>query len=258
LTPDDVSGDLGWVYRLDDRWNLVANVGRGFRAPNIFDLGTLGPRPGNRFNVANPSLGPEQVYQYDAGFKGAGDGWQFEFMVYRLDYRDRITSVLTGETTADGRDIVQSRNLAEAEIWGVESGLRVRWGERWGLNAVVNYTRGEEREPGSPVEPADRIPPLNGRIGLTWEQSDRLTLESYLEFAAEQDRLASRDVRDPRIDPDGTPGWTTLNFDATYRPDENWRIGLAAENVFDKAYRTHGSGIDAAGRNLSVNVYYDW
>lgn len=258
LTPDDISGDLGWVYRLNDGWNLVANVGRGFRAPNIFDLGTLGPRPGNRFNVANTSLGPEQVYQYDAGFKGAGEGWQFEFLVYRLDYRDRITSVLTGETTADGRDIVQSRNLAEAEIWGVESGLSVRWGERWGLDAVVNYTYGEEREPGSPAEPADRIPPLNGRIGVSWEQSDRLILESYLEFAAEQDRLASRDIRDSRIDPDGTPGWTTLNFDATYRPDENWRIRLAAENVFDKAYRTHGSGIDAAGRNLSVNVYYDW
>ena len=28
--------------------NLVANIGRGFRPPNVFDLGTLGPRPGNR------------------------------------------------------------------------------------------------------------------------------------------------------------------------------------------------------------------
>jgi len=258
LTPDDISGDIGWVYRLTDRWNLVANLGRGFRAPNIFDLGTLGPRPGNRFNVANTSLGPEQVYQYDAGFKGAGDGWQFEFMVYRLDYRDRITSVLTGEITPDGRDVVQSRNLAEAEIWGVESGLRLRWGERWGLDAVVNYTRGEEREPGSATEPADRIPPLNGRVGLSYEADDRLVLESYVAFAAEQDRLASRDIRDVRIDPEGTPGWATLNVDANYRADENWRIRLAAENVFDKAYRTHGSGIDAAGRNLSLTVYYDW
>jgi len=258
LTPDDVSGDIGWVYRLTDRWNLVANAGRGFRAPNIFDLGTLGPRPGNRFNVANTSLGPEQVYQYDVGFKGAGEGWQFEFMVYRLDYRDRITSVLTGETTPDGRDIVQSRNLAEAEIWGIESGLRFDWGERWRLDAVVNYTYGEEREPGSEAEPADRIPPLNGRVGLSYEPDDRLALESYVEFAAEQDRLAPRDIRDVRIDPEGTPGWTTLNFDATYRGEGNWRLRLAAENVFDKAYRTHGSGVDAAGRNLSLNAYYDW
>lgn len=258
LTPDDVSGDIGWVYRLDDRWNLVANVGRGFRAPNIFDLGTLGPRPGNRFNIANTSLGPEQVYQYDIGFKGAGDGWQFEFMMYRLDYRDRITSVLTGETTPDGRDIVQSRNLAEAEIWGVESGLRLRWSERWGLDAVLNYTYGEEREPGSPAEPADRIPPLNGRLGLTWEPVDRLELESYLEFAAAQNRLAARDIRDVRIDPEGTPGWTTLNFHATWRPEANWRIRLAAENVLDKAYRTHGSGIDAVGRSVAFNVSYDW
>ena len=41
---------------------LLSNIGRGFRPPNIFDLGTLGSRPGNRFNVPNPNLEPESVW----------------------------------------------------------------------------------------------------------------------------------------------------------------------------------------------------
>ena len=44
-----------------DGLRLLANIGRGFRPPNIFDLGTLGSRPGNRFNVPNPDLDPEAL-----------------------------------------------------------------------------------------------------------------------------------------------------------------------------------------------------
>jgi outer membrane receptor protein involved in Fe transport len=44
LEPDDVSGDLHVTWRLTEGLNLVSNLGRGFRAPNIFDLGTL-PTP---------------------------------------------------------------------------------------------------------------------------------------------------------------------------------------------------------------------
>ena len=53
LEPDDVTGHVGVWYALTPELAVVANAGRGFRPPNIFDLGTLGPRPGNRFNVAD-------------------------------------------------------------------------------------------------------------------------------------------------------------------------------------------------------------
>lgn len=49
-----LSGDFGWIFEVNDSWDLVSNIGIGFRAPNIFDLGTLGARPGNRFNIPNP------------------------------------------------------------------------------------------------------------------------------------------------------------------------------------------------------------
>ena len=44
----DFSGDIGWIFNANKNWQIVANAGFGFRAPNVFDLGTLGNRPGNR------------------------------------------------------------------------------------------------------------------------------------------------------------------------------------------------------------------
>jgi outer membrane receptor protein involved in Fe transport len=44
LDVNDFSGDIGWVYELSESSQLFSNVGYGFRAPNIFDLGSLGSR----------------------------------------------------------------------------------------------------------------------------------------------------------------------------------------------------------------------
>jgi outer membrane receptor protein involved in Fe transport len=76
LTPSDLTGDLHLNYELQPGTHLVANVGRGFRPPNIFDLGTLGSRPGNRFNIPNPGLKPEFVWSYDVGLKLSTGRWQ--------------------------------------------------------------------------------------------------------------------------------------------------------------------------------------
>jgi len=251
LSPGDVSGDLRMVRRLGPRLSLVTNLGRGFRPPNVFDLGTLGERPGDRFNVANPALGPETVRSYDLGLKGHAGDWQAEVFVYYLDYRDRIASVATGATTASGRTVVRSENLSRVQLHGVEAGFR--WSpdpvNEW--HGALNYTWGEERAPGG-VTPADRIPPLNGRLGWTRHLSGQLTLDAFVLFAGRQDRLSPRDLDDPRINPAGTAGWATVNLHLAYRPAEDLELGLRLENLADRAYREHASGLDAPGRSIGA------
>jgi outer membrane receptor protein involved in Fe transport len=254
LKPDDLTGDVHAAWRWTPTVNVLANLGRGFRAPNIFDLGTLGPRPGNRFNVASPDLDPESVISLDLGVKVDRARWQAELFVFRLDYDDKITSVLTGETTADGRDVVTSVNASEAELYGVEAGGRWELSDALELYGVLNYTRGEEKEPGGNEDPADRVPPVNGKLGLVYTGFDGLRLEPYVLFADDQGRLSPRDEADPRIDPDGTPGWGTLNLDLSWYPVASLELGLRAENLFDKAYREHGSGIDAPGLNWALRA----
>ena len=250
LTPDDLTGDLRVRFDAAPGVQLLANLGRGFRAPNVFDLGAVGPRPGNRFNVANPTLQPESVWSADLGMRLWGDAWSFEVFAFALDYRDKIVSLPTGEVTESGRIVVRSDNQAEARVYGIESAVEWRIDDRLELAALLNATRGEETDAEGLETPGDRIPPLNGRLGITWRPADAWSVESYCLFAARQDRLSPRDLADPRIDPDGTAGWVTVNLAIAWQARPGLRLGLRLENLADESYREHGSGIDAPGRNL--------
>lgn len=253
----DASGDIGWILNVTDAWQLVANAGFGFRAPNVFDLGTLGSRPGNRFNIPNANLDSERVVQFDAGVRRRTAHSQVELMVYALNYDDRITSVLTGAVTPGGRDVVQSVNAADSTIHGVEAGADFEVTGSVSASAVLNYTWGEQRVVGSPTEPADRIPPLSGRLNIAYDPGGDFRIDGWLRFAGEQDRLSARDVRDVRIDPTGTSGWAILGARASwvYR---YWQFTLGLDNLLDKRYRAHGSGLDAPGRNVIVSVRRTW
>lgn len=252
LSPADVSGDLHLLWAVSDRTHLVANLGRGFRPPNIFDLGTLGPRPGNRFNVANPGLDPESVWSYDLGIKQVTGNWRSELFVFLMDYQDKITSLLTGAVTETGRDIVRSENRNEVRLYGVEAGFEWTLGPRATLSGALNYTRGTEYDGAGGREPADRTPPLNGRISLAFAANERLTLVAELTVAAEQDRLSGRDIGDPRIDPEGTPGWSSIGLRADWQFSDRLQLGLQLENLADRHYREHASGVDAPGLNVGA------
>jgi len=257
IDPSRFSGDLGWIFDLSESLQLVANAGAGFRAPNIADLGTLGNRPGNRFNIPNSGLDAETVTHGDLGLRHRAANWRLEIMLFALRYTDRIVSVSTGNTTPDSRDIVQSVNAASSSIHGIEIGMQVEITDRLNARAVLNYTRGEQRV-GTVEEAADRVPPLNGNILISYDLDDRWQFDTWLRAAARQDRLSARDTQDPRIDPSGTAGWASLGTSATWSGGDGWQVTVSADNLTDKQYRTHGSGIDAPGRNLAAIIRRRW
>lgn len=257
IRPSRFSGDLGWIFDISETLQIVANAGAGFRAPNIADLGTLGNRPGNRFNIPNTSLDAEDVNHGDLGLRYRSNHWQFELALFALRYSDRIVSVSTGDVTLSGRDIVQSVNAASSTIRGLEAGLNADLTDHVSIHAVLNYARGEQST-GGVKEPADRVSPLNGHLVVRYETGGRWRFESWLRAADRQDRLSARDVRDARIDPNGTAGWASLGISATWSDESGWQVTLGADNLTDKEYRTHGSGIDAPGRSLSATIRRRW
>jgi hemoglobin/transferrin/lactoferrin receptor protein len=256
LSPDDLTGNLGIAYVLSEDTRLVMNIGRGFRAPNIFDLGVFGPRPGNRFSSPNPNLTPEYVTSFDAGVKFGGERLSGEVIAFRMNYRDKITAVLTGNTVGGALE-VQNRNVARLQLWGVEAGARYHLpSPDLELYATATWTRGEEDIDTGGTMPADRIPPLYGKIGARWQVRDSVGLETYVLYASEQDRLSSRDRIDPRVNPNGTGGWGTVNARVSWKASDRLQLSLRAENLGDKHYREHGSGLDEPGRNIILTADY--
>ena len=209
---DDLTGQAGVMYHLTPALNLVANVGRGFRVPNVFDFSTLGPRPGNRFNIPNADLKPESVLSVDFGLKWSTSRFRAEAFGFHSRFEDKITAVPTGEFTPEGRQIVRSENLNSVKFWGAEAAGSFRVTDEWNLFASFTYTWAEEKFRDDETAPADRIPPANGRIGCLYAARGPWWAEGFVRFATEQDRLSGRDRRDPRINPTGTPGWVTANL----------------------------------------------
>lgn len=248
------SGHTGISVAVAEGTRLVANVGRGFRAPNIFDVGQFGNRPSNRFAIPNPNLKPETLVSVDLGIKHDGDNFDFEAFAFQSQYDDKIITVFTGRNVGTRRE-VQNVNAAEARLYGAEFGFSWTLSDAWWLDGSLNYTRGTEELDGNEA-PADRIPPLNANLDLNWQMDDRWRFNAGVLAAANQDRLSDRDLGDPRIDPYGTGGWARWNIGALYALNEAVDLSFEVQNIGDKQYREHGSGIDAVGRNFVLGV--DW
>jgi hemoglobin/transferrin/lactoferrin receptor protein len=55
-----------------------------------------------------------------------------------------------------------------------------------------------------------------------------------------------------------TPGYATLNLRGNVPLSERLGLDWALMNLLDKNYRVHGSGVDAAGRNLFLSLRYSF
>ena len=63
-----ITGSIGAVWNLCQHTNLRLNIARGFRAPNMSELGSDGIHEGTlRYEVGNPNLKPEYSWQADLG-----------------------------------------------------------------------------------------------------------------------------------------------------------------------------------------------
>ena len=149
--------------------------------------------------------------------------------------------------------IFQRQNAGRARIQGVELEAQLRLADHWTVSGMVVRTVGTEQITGDPLR---RIPPTHGRAVLGWSSGGRLWADGYSVFASRQTRLAPGDLTDIRIPAGGTPGFLTLNARGGLTISRALQATLGLENLTNRTYRTHGSGIDAAGTNVIFGI--DW
>ncbi len=233
---------------------LFGSVSQGFRAPNINDVSSLGEFDYGT-EVPSPDLSPEKSVNMELGVKSRFDSWSFAGSVYRNDLTnliDRVKSTYLGQSIYEGLNVYKKQNIDKAYIYGYEMDMEVALLKNVVFQQNLIYTYGETSDS---KEPLRRIPPLYGKSKIKWQVSSKLWYETDLQYAGKQDRLSSGDIDDHRIPEGGTPGWQILNMYMGYS-FQNLDVSVGAQNLFNKAYRIHGSGVEGYGRSFWIGLHF--
>ncbi|PWJ58681.1 hemoglobin/transferrin/lactoferrin receptor protein [Dyadobacter jejuensis] len=248
ISPTAVVANAAIAYQASPRSNIYTSFHSGFRAPNIDDMGTLGIVD-FRYELPAYGLKPEKSYNYELGYKLQTGGLHLNMALFQNYLNNLITRERVAGEQIDGVDVYRKENTEKAQIRGAEIEIDYLFQAHWKIFGAGTYTYGKSI---SNQEPLRRIPPLNGRLGIEYRPGN-LFLRPELLWAYKQTRLSAGDKSDNRIPVGGTPGWTTVNLRMGY----DWKVlslQAMAQNLFNTDYRTHGSGINGAGRSLWVTV----
>ena len=257
ITPHAVVGSASLRVPIGRGLSAFGSVAQAFRAPNIDDLSTLGPFDFG-VEVPPPSLEPERSVAFELGIKANTASIAANVAIFQLQLRDLIDrqpATFEGSPVWDGQAVYQRANIGEAYVRGVEADVEWRATAGLSLLGFLASTYGQQVTTDVPMR---RIPPLNGLAGARYRWSNGVWLEGTLRLAGDQTRLAPGDIADHRIPPGGTPGWAVVNVVAGARVGGSLLLSGGIANVFNEAYRVHGSGIDGPGRNawLSARVEF--
>jgi hemoglobin/transferrin/lactoferrin receptor protein len=231
---------------------IYAHYNRGFRAPNIDDMGSLGIVD-FRYEIPAYNLKPEYADNFEAGYKFQSEHIAFTGSVFYNKLSNLITRVEVENQEIDGYPVYIKENVESASLSGFEFDLTGKINNSFQYFANLAYTYGQNI---SKNEPLRRTPPTFGRIGMEFSKSNFLVRPEF-QFAAAQKRLAAGDISDNRINPAGTPAWQILNIYSSY----TWKavaLNLAIQNLGNTDYRLHGSGINGMGRSaiLGIKVFF--
>jgi len=140
ITLGQLSPKIAAVYRPNAAIALRLLAGQAFRAPSIAERFFQQELNGGTLFKPNPQLKAERLsFSVETGARiRLSDLMEFDLAVFRYHYRDMIFWEEISDEEGVVYTLFQVRNLNRALLQGVETSLRIHWGEK--LRASVNYT----------------------------------------------------------------------------------------------------------------------
>ena len=266
-----VSGNIGLNWRPSSGWLFRLNYARGFRAPNVDDMGKLFDSADGCVTVPNPALKPEYADNVEFGFaKHIGSFLKFDVTAYYTRLTDAIVRrdfLFNGSPTMEYQGsecrVQALQNAATADVWGVEAAVDANFAKWFYANARVSWQRGFEEMDNGDVSPSRHAAPLFGRAAVGF-RNERLTIEAFTAFQAERS-AADMPVEESEkreiyaLDADGnaySPAWFTLNLRVSLLLARGFSLNATLENITDRRYRPYSCGISAPGRNVTMSLMY--
>jgi iron complex outermembrane receptor protein len=285
-----ISGSLGITYNISERVLLKANVARGYRAPNITEIGSNGLDPGAHIvYLGNREFEPEFSLQEDIGFLAYLEDVDISVEMFNNQIENYIYQSLLYD--ANGQPVVivagnatYQYQQSKAQLYGAEVSVNLHpRGVKWlSLNSSAAYTEGLNKNEALIKTHGDKarylpfIPPLHIRSELRAMLNRRYGVFSKIYGRAEADGYAAqRHFYGVDHTETFTPGYTLINLGAgtTLTGKEGktvCELFFQLDNVFNTAYQANmnrlkyfeyytaspngRSGIYNMGRNFSVKA----
>ena len=268
-----VSANIGLNWRPNRGWLIRLNYARGFRAPNVDDMGKLFDSADGYVTVPNPSLKPEYADNVELGLaKKFGTFLTLDVTAYYTHLNNAIVrrnSTFNGSETIEyqGEDcqVQMLQNAAQANVCGVQAGLEAKFAKLFYFSGRINYQYGREELDSGEKSPSRHAAPLFGRMALGFKH-DKVNVEVYSQYQGEcsaedmpeEEKLKTEIyAKDANGNP-YAPAWITLNLRATCNIYKGLSLSTTLENITDKRYRPYSSGISAPGRNFTISATYSF
>ena len=250
-----LSGSIGAVWNVGEQINLRANISRGFRAPNMSELGSNGEHEGTgRYEVGNQRLSPEHSWQADLGFDLSS-----RYVSVQLSlFANRISNYIFLHRTAEqlSPDCPTYRYTSgTARLLGFEAVVDLHPIHR--LHFENTFSMVDARQLNQPL--ATRYLPFTPAPRWTSELKYELTHENarplnnaYVALALECYLRQSHYYMENQTET-ATPAYALLNLtagtDIRLRHRKLLSLHLALNNIFDRAYQNHLSRLKYIGTN---------
>ncbi len=249
-----VTGSVGAVYNLKPNWDVRLNVSRGYRAPNMSELGSNGEHEGTlRYEVGNHELEPEFSWQFDLGTQFSSEYVSFEFSLFANLISNYIyLSRLDGQMVEDLP--MYSYSQGDARLLGGEARVVVHPVHRLHIENSFSYVHSVllDRPKESHYLPYTPAPRWLASVHYDLPLRSRVVRSPFvaveMDYNLKQDNVyLEGDTETP------TPSYVLFNVSLgtdIYRKGRKLlSISLFGDNIFDKTYQNHLSRLKYADVN---------
>lgn len=255
------SGSIGLAHDLSDQVTLKANVGKGFRAPNMAELAANGVHEGTfRYEIGDQNLKSEDAYAFDLGLDVNTQHVSLNISPYfnRINNYIYYQKLLTGSGGDSIMNAVTAYKFTQqnARLFGLEATLDIHphpldWLH---FENSFSWTKGSFTKA---VDGSDNLPliaPLRLLTELRAEFPTQLKAFRNFYARAEMDNVAAQDHFFSGYNTEtATPGYTLFNAglgsDVYWGGQKRVTVVLAVNNIGDVAYQQHLSRLKYAPEN---------
>jgi len=281
----DISGSAGFAYDLSRDVTLKMNLARGYRAPNLTELGANGVHEGSfQYIYGNQGLKPESSLQADAGLLASSDHVSFEMNIFynaihNYIFLRKLESVSGGDSilNVNGEDFVAFTYRQEnARLFGTELNLDIHPHPLDWLHIENSFSwvsgRFIEAEDGSknlPLIPAAR---LIDELKVDLFPKGKILRNGFIKL--EVDNILSQNKPFTGYNTETpTRGYSLLHAgiggDIMNKDKKLFSLFFGANNITDVSYQQHlsrlkyapgnpvtgRSGVFNMGRNFSFKIH---